>query len=182
MESIKPPFVGRINTTSSASFSLPFTMSYEGNKTFFPNQWIVYHPTPQWVFPCHPQWAMKEIDDFSPMDHIPSYSSESFSLSSSVSHEGNRRFSPNGSCTILLLSEFFLIISNEPWRKHKIFPQWIMYHPTLWQVFLTIPSEPWRKQKIFPQWIIYHPTHQQVFPYYPLTRAHILQELNMQVL
>jgi len=53
---------------------------------------------------------MKEIEDFSLMDHVPSYSLANFSLPSIVSHKGSRRFFPNRSYTILLLSEFFLII------------------------------------------------------------------------
>ena len=36
-------------------------------------------------FPYHPQWAMKETEDFSPMDYMPSYSSASFSLLSPYS-------------------------------------------------------------------------------------------------
>ena len=61
-----------------------------------------------------------------------------------MSNEGNRRFFPNGSYTILLLSEFLLTIPNEPWRKQKIFPQWIIYHPTPQQVF---PYHPKRAMK-----------------------------------
>ena len=100
-----------------------------------PPLWVESTWPPQWVFPYHSQWAMKEIEDFSLVDCIPSFSSVSFSLPSSVSHEGNRIFFPNGSYTILLLSEFFLFILSDPWRKQKIFPQWIMYHPTPQQVF-----------------------------------------------
>ena len=79
---------------------------------------------------------MKETEDFSPMDHIPSYSSTTFSLLSPVSHEGNRRFFPNGSYTNLLLSEFFLIISYS-----CTYPSGIEYAGTLGKVEVEIEIE-----------------------------------------
>ena len=60
---------------------------------------------------------MNEIEDFSPTDDIPSYSLVIFSLPSLVSHEGNIRFFPNGSYTILLLNRFFLIIPSKSFNQ-----------------------------------------------------------------
>ena len=102
-------------------------------------QWIIYHPTPQRVFPYHPQWAMKETEDFPPMDHVPFYSSASFFLSSLMSHEGNIRFFPNGSCIILLFDEFSLPSPVSHEGNRRFFPNGLYTILLISKFFLIIP-------------------------------------------
>ena len=74
------------------------------------------------------------------MDHIPSYSSTSFSLPSLMSHEGNKRFFPNRSYTILLLCQFFSLSSQVRQEDNRrFFPNGSYTILLLSEFFLTIP-------------------------------------------